>query len=162
METATGRHGEDLDPRAQLAMLDNVRVAAEAEAWMTPTPIWHAPLLATAFAGLHLVYDGRDYWADIGAVVGFLAIGLAMADQIRRQRVVPKRLGKPRRALMFYGVMAVVTVGVIVLWSQVELPDRSARAALALLGGWLATTTVFALGITTTNRLHNRWTASPR
>jgi len=162
METASDRDDHELDPQSQLAMLATVQDAAEAEAWMPPTPIWHAPVLATAFAGLYLINTDRAGLADLGAVVGFLAVGIAIVDQIRRQRVVPRRLSKPRRALGFYGFMAAVALGLALLWSRIELPSGSTKATLVLFGAWPTTTAILIFGIATTNRLSGRWTASSR
>lgn len=156
------RNGEGMDPQAQLAMLATIQDATEVEAWMPPTPVWHAPVLATAIAGLALINNGPEGWATTGAVVGGVALAVSVVDQLRRQRVLPRRMRKPLRAFAFYGFILVVSYIIAMAWDAIDLPDGSAQTALALAGAWLATTVVFALGITITNRARNRWAETLR
>ncbi len=143
-------------------MLETIRDATEAEAWMPPTPVWHAPILATAIAGFALINNGPAGWATAGAVIGGIALAFAVVDQRRRRRASPRRLRKPLRALAFYGFILVVSYGITVAWSVIDLPDRSGQSALTLAGAWLATTVAFGLGITMTNRARDHWAESPQ
>ncbi len=151
-----------MDPQAQLAMLETIQDATEAEAWMPPTPLWHAPLLSTSIAGLALFRDGPAGWAIAGGVVGGVAVVFAAWDQLRRRRATPRRMAKPLRPLAFYGIILAVTFVIVATWGMIDVPDRSGPAVLALIGAWLATTVAFAVGIATTNRMRNRWAASQR
>lgn len=151
-----------MDPRAQLDMLQAAQDATEVEAWMPPTPLWHAPLLATAIAGIALINSDAGNWAIAGAVVGGVALVVGLVDQYRRRRASPRGMRKPFRVLVFYGFIVLVTLGILQLWSTVELNEPSARTATTLIGAWLATTAVFAIGITITERTRNRWTSSPQ
>ena len=159
--TTEGRNGDEMDPQAQLAMLKTVQDATEAEAWMPPTPLWHAPVLATAIAGLALINDGPDGWAIPGAVIGAIAVAFGIVDQLRRRRASPRRIRKPLRAVAFYGFILVVTYCILAMWGAIDLPDSAGQAAPVAFGAWLATTMIFALGIAVTDRMRNRWTESP-
>ena len=163
METATeGRSEGELDPQAQLEMLEAVQDATEAEAWMPATPVWQAPVLATAIAGIAMVNNGPEGWALTGAVIGGLAALFAAMDQLRRQRVLPRRIRKPLRVLPFYGVIVVVTLGLVDMWGQIDFPASAGRAAGVVFGAWLVTTAVFLLGITATNWMGKRWGVARR
>lgn len=140
-------------------MLEAVQDATEAEGWMPPTPIWHAPILATALAGFALVNDGPDGWAVAGVLVGGLAALFAIVDQARRRRVTPRRMTRPARVVAFYGFILVVSGAIVIAWGALELSDSSGRAAVMLVAAWLATTAAFAVGISITDRMRARWTA---
>lgn len=163
METETRAGNEDeLDAQAQLAMLASVQDATEIEGWMPPTPVWHAPLLATAVAGGALLNSTADVWPRAGAIIGGIALIIGVSDQLRRQRVIPRRTKKPLRILAFYGFAMIVTFVIAGLWFMIDWPADLAPRVLTLLGAWLTTTLVFALGITTTNWARNSWAESAR
>ncbi|MGH1489126.1 MAG: hypothetical protein ACRBK7_06975 [Acidimicrobiales bacterium] len=153
---------EEIDAQAQLAMLASVQNATEVEAWMPATPVWHAPLLAASIAGFAVFSGGPDGWQMVALVIGVAALLIGVVDQRRRQGVSPRRTRKPLRVIAFYGVVAFVTYCTLALWSLVDWsPDLRPRP-LTLLGAWLATTLLFAVGITITNRMRGRWIGSAR
>lgn len=129
---------------------------------MPPTPVWHAPILATAIAGLTLANNGPDGWAIPGTAIGSVALTFGFLDQLRRQRASPRRIRRPLRVLTFCGFIVAVSCAVVLLWGRIDLPDRSIRSTLTMVGAWIATVAVFAIGITTTNRVRQRWTGPPR
>lgn len=163
-EMATASSGDEdnaPDPQTQRAMLEKVQDITDAEGWMPPTPVWQAPILATAIAGLAMMNNGPSGWALAGAIVGPIAFVVAFVDQMRRQRVVPRRPRKPVRPILFYGFILAVALVVTLAWRTLSVPDHSARSALILAGAWSVTAVVFAIGITVSNQMRDRWTRQP-
>lgn len=159
METTPDRSGTDIDPSEQLAMFESIQSATEAEAWTPSTPVWHAPLFAASITGFALVDSASSRWAIAGPVIGGLALLIALVDHYRRRTVTPGRVKNPLRVLVFYGVILTVTLGIVVAWQRMAVTDSSHTAAVGW--AWLVTTSLFAGGITLTNRMSARWTAAP-
>ncbi len=143
-------------------MLAAVQNATEVEAWMPATPIWHAPVLAAAIAGYAVAVEGPEGWRIPAAVVAGIALLVGLVDQIRRQRISPRRMRKPLRLVAFYGFMLVVIAAIAGLWFSIDWSANLGMQLLTLVGGWLATTAAFAVGISTTDRMRNHWSGSDR
>ncbi len=139
-------------------MLDDVQNAVEVEAWMPPTPVWQAPLLALFIAGMTLPNSNVSFgWAVGSLVLGVMALVVCFVDQLRRQRVMPRRLRRPLRVLVFYGFMLVMALAVVAVWSRIDWPTGFWLQLFAVVSAWVATSAVIAAGIATTNRLRDHW-----
>jgi len=165
METTRpeGAGDDQVGPESQLVMLERLQDAAEAEAWMPPTPRWHAPLLATGLGGYGLVISGPgEIWAVLGAIVGGVAIVVGFIDQIRRQRAWPRRIRKPFRVLAFYAFICVAVYLTVGAWASIGWPSTWPMQMVTLGAAWLITAMVLTAGIEITNRMRNRWGLSPQ
>ncbi len=160
---STASDEQPLDPISQLEMLQQVQNATEVDGWIPPTPVWHAPLLAATIISMAIVSSGDpEGWRPIALVVGAIALTIGLGDQIRRQRVMPRRLTKPLRVVAFYLFIFLVTLAISIPWFNVEWPAGTGARLVWLIGGWVLTTAIFALGVFVGNRVRNQWAGAPR
>ena len=159
MESVNGPEDDPRpDPQAQLALLKKVQDATEVEAWMPTTPLWHAPLMATFFAAFHVQMSNLpESWHGWATALSWIVLGVGLVDSIRRQRVLPRRLRRPARAIGFYLYIIAVVVAILMAWGLIDWPQSTAGSLLVLIVAWLVTTVVIGAGMMLTNRLRDQW-----
>lgn len=156
----------NIDPADQLRQLQNAQDAAAVEAWVPPTPLWHAPLLATLIVALPVALGGPSGLRLPAFVVGAVVAAFGVWDANRRRTARPRSMRKPVRVLAFYVVIVTTSIviarftGGAVTEISEAWAERREVAALALVGVWLLATAAFAIGVHATNTWRDRWVKS--
>ena len=164
METETRpTNGPDFDPEQQLDELRRASDVATIEAWLPPTPVWHAPLLSLALVAVALLGTGNTGWQLFGLIAGGAALVFGLWDTFRKRKATPRRMGKPWRIFVFYFIIVVVSLMLVNLIDGTidnafdRWPDSMPMQLLTITGVWLVGAVLFAIGVATTNTIRDRW-----
>ncbi len=105
----------ELDPAADLDLLDRARSVVEVDQVLDFGPWWYAPLLATMIGGLTLFgHDVTGFGtATAAGVVALLAGGILAVHDYRRRSV---RLRRSARGAGFLGLFVLVAWLIIGAW----------------------------------------------
>ena len=158
----------NLDPATQLKELRNAQDAAAVEAWVPPTPLWHAPLLGLFVVSIAALIEGPTELRIPALFVAGVTAAFGFWDSLSRRNARPRGLRKPFRINAF--VLATIAIPWLLLAATsaavAEVADswssQPGSAVFMLIGIWLMTSVLFVASIWTTNTWRNKWLKAAR